>query len=311
MAELLSLEEAQKRILDRVTPLTPEVVLLAEAAGRVVFEDALAVVDLPPFASSAMDGFAVRSEDTPGRLPVVARIAAGVPAPRALEQGEAMAIATGGVVPAGADSVIPIEYVVDNDNEVEIPNTVVHGDNVRPRGGDVAAGDVVVPSGARLGAAQIGALAAAGLDHVVVARRPTISMLATGTELRRPGELLEPGQIYEANGVLLATAFTTAGADVEVLPVVTDDEASHRQALERGPSGCPEIRSRRSSERRSSYDRRCSRSKARRFLVRSSSRAGLQPPFDVTASVTSLFALVQLLPRAASCSTRCGVRSHT
>ncbi len=234
MAELLSLEEAQKRILDRVTPLTPEVVLLAEAAGRVVFEDALAVVDLPPFASSAMDGFAVRSEDTPGRLPVVARIAAGVPAPRALEQGEAMAIATGGVVPAGADSVIPIEYVVDNDNEVEIPNTVVHGDNVRPRGGDVAAGDVVVPSGARLGAAQIGALAAAGLDHVVVARRPTISMLATGTELRRPGELLEPGQIYEANGVLLATAFTTAGADVEVLPVVTDDEASHRQALERG-----------------------------------------------------------------------------
>ena len=145
-----------------------------------------------------------------------------------------MAIATGGVVPAGADSVIPIEYVVENDNGVEIPDAVVHGDNVRPRGGDVAAGDVVVPSGARLGAAQIGALAAAGLDHVVVARRPTISMLATGTELRRPGELLEPGQIYEANGVLLATAFTTAGADVEVLPVVTDDEASHRQALERG-----------------------------------------------------------------------------
>ena len=234
MAELLSLEEALKRILDRVTPLTPEVVLLAEAGGRVVFEDALAVVDLPPFASSAMDGFAVRSEDTPGRLPVVARIAAGVPPPRALEQGEAMAIATGGVVPAGADSVIPIEYVVESDNEVDIPNAVVHGDNVRPRGGDVAAGDVVVPSGARLGAAQIGALAAAGIDHVVVARRPTISVLATGSELRRPGELLEPGQIYEANGVLLTTAFTTAGADVEMLPVVADDEASHRQALERG-----------------------------------------------------------------------------
>ena len=234
MAELLSLEEALKGILDRVTPLTPEVVLLAEAGGRVVFEDALAVVDLPPFASSAMDGFAVRSEDTPGRLPVVARIAAGVPPPRALEQGEAMAIATGGVVPAGADSVIPIEYVVESDNEVDIPNAVVHGDNVRPRGGDVAAGDVVVPSGARLGAAQIGALAAAGIDHVVVARRPTISVLATGSELRRPGELLEPGQIYEANGVLLTTAFTTAGADVEMLPVVADDEASHRQALERG-----------------------------------------------------------------------------
>ena len=234
MAELLPLEEALRRILDRVTPLGPEVVPLAAAAGRVVFEDAMAVVDLPPFASSAMDGFALRSADTPGRLPVVARIAAGVPAPRALEAGEAMAIATGGVVPGGADSVVPLEYVVEDDNGVEIPNVVVHGDNVRPRGGDVAAGDVVVPSGARLRAAQIGALAAAGLDHVVVSRRPTISVLATGTELRRPGEPLEPGEVYEANGVLLATAFATAGAEVELLPAVADDEASHREALERG-----------------------------------------------------------------------------
>jgi molybdopterin molybdotransferase len=234
MAELLSLEEALKRILGRVTRLEPEVVPLAAAAGRVLAEDARAIVDLPPFASSAMDGFAVRSEDTPGRLPVVARIAAGVPARRALEAGEAMAIATGGVVPAGADSVIPIEYVVESDNLVQISAAVVHADNVRPRGGDVAAGDVVVPSGARLRAAQVGALAAAGLDHVVVGRRPRIAVLATGTELRGPGESLGPGEVYEANGVLLATAFATAGGDVEVLPVVADDESSHRDALERG-----------------------------------------------------------------------------
>jgi molybdopterin molybdotransferase len=234
MAELLSLEEALKRILERVTPLEPETVPLAAAAGRVLAEDARAVVDLPPFPSSAMDGFAVRSEDTPGRLPVVARIAAGLPAPRTLEAGEAMAIATGGVVPAGADSVIPLEYVVDRDNEVEIPTAVVQGDNVRPRGGDVAAGDVVVPHGARLHAAQIGALAAAGLDGVVVARRPRVAVLATGTELRRPGETLGPGEVYEANGVLLATALASAGADVDTLPVVADDESSHRGALERG-----------------------------------------------------------------------------
>jgi len=234
MAELLSLEEALKRILERVTPLEPEAVPLAAAAGRVLAEDARAVVDLPPFPSSAMDGFAVRSEDTPGRLPVVARIAAGRPAPRPLELGEAMAIATGGVVPAGADSVIPLEYVVDHDNEVEIPTAVVQGDNVRPRGGDVAAGDVVVPHGARLRAAQIGALAAAGLDGVVVARRPRVAVLATGTELRRPGETLGPGEVYEANGVLLATALASAGADVDTLPAVADDESSHRGALERG-----------------------------------------------------------------------------
>jgi len=234
MAELLSLEEALKRILERVTPLGPEAVPLAAAAGRVLAEDARAVVDLPPFPSSAMDGFAVRSGDTPGRLPVVARIAAGLPAPRTLEAGEAMAIATGGVVPAGADSVIPLEYVVDHDNEVEIPAAVVQGDNVRPRGGDVAEGDVVVPHGARLHAAQIGALAAAGLDRVVVAQRPTVAVLATGTELRRPGETLRPGEVYEANGVLLATALASAGADVDTLPAVADDESSHRDALERG-----------------------------------------------------------------------------
>jgi molybdopterin molybdotransferase len=93
---------------------------------------------------------------------------------------------------------------------------------------------VVVPRGARLGAAQIGALAAAGLDRVVAARRPRIAVLATGTELRGPGEQLGPGEIYEANGVLLATSFAAAGGDVDALPAVADDESSHRAALERG-----------------------------------------------------------------------------
>jgi len=236
MAELLSLEEALKRILGRVTALGPEAVPLAAAAGRVLAEDARAVVDLPPFASSAMDGFAVRSADTPGRLSIVARIAAGVPAHRELAAGEAMAIATGGVVPAGADSVVPIENVVENGNSVETP-AVVHGDNVRPRGGDIAAGEVVVPSGARLRPAQIGALAASGVDRVVVGRRPRLAVLSTGTELRRPGEPLEPGQVYEANGVLLQAVFAAAGAEVEALPPVADDESSHREALERGLAG--------------------------------------------------------------------------
>ena len=234
MAELLSLAEAQARVLERVEPLASEPVPVARAAGRVLAEDAHAVVDLPPFPSSAMDGFAVRSADTPGRLPVVGRIAAGVPAPRALESGEAMAIATGGVVPDGADSVVPIEYVVEDDNEVQIETAVGHGDNVRPRAGDVAAGEVVVARGARLLAAQIGALAAAGVDTVVCGRRPRVAVLATGTELRRPGETLGPGEVYEANAVLLASALTTAGADIDILPAVPDDDAAHRAALEVG-----------------------------------------------------------------------------
>jgi molybdopterin molybdotransferase len=234
MADLISLEEALARIFEQVRPLDAEPVPVAAAAGRVIADDARSLVDLPPFASSAMDGFAVRSSDTPGQLPVVARIAAGVPAPRALEAGEAMGIATGGVVPDGADAVIPIEYVVENDNGVEIEQTVGQGDNVRPRGSDVSAGDVVVAQGSRLGPAQIGALAAAGLVEVSAARRPRVVVLATGTELRRPGEPLGPGEVYEANGVLLATAFASAGADVATLPTVADDASAHRRALESG-----------------------------------------------------------------------------
>jgi molybdopterin molybdotransferase len=234
MADLISLEEALARIFEQVRPLSPEPVPMAAAAGRVIAENARSRVDLPPFASSAMDGFAVRSGDTPGRLPIVARIAAGVPAPRPLEAGEAMGIATGGVVPEGADAVIPIEYVVENDNGVDIEQAVGQGDNVRPRGSDVSAGDVVVAQGSRLGPAQIGALAAAGLVEVSATRRPRVAVLATGTELRRPGETLGPGEVYEANGVLLSTAFTSAGADVETLPSVADDAAAHRRALELG-----------------------------------------------------------------------------
>jgi molybdopterin molybdotransferase len=234
MADLISLEEALARIFEQVRPLGAEPVPLAAAANRVTADDARSLVDLPPFASSAMDGFAVRSSDTPGRLPVVAQIAAGVPAPRALEPGEAMGIATGGVVPDGADAVIPIEHVVESDNGVEIEHPVGQGDNVRPRGSDASAGDVVVSQGSRLGPAQIGALAASGLVEVSATRRPRVVVLATGTELRRPGERLGPGEVYEANGVLLATAFASAGADVETLPTVADDAAAHRRALASG-----------------------------------------------------------------------------
>src|SRR5919198_1005211 len=150
--DLLSLDEALARVLERVQVLPAERVPLELAGGRVLAEPARALVDLPPFPSSAMDGYAVRSVDTPGRLPVSFRIAAGAPAPRELRSGEAMGIATGGVVPGGADAVIPFEYVVDHDNEVEIGKPVPTGANIRPRGLDVRAGGVVVEAGARLGA---------------------------------------------------------------------------------------------------------------------------------------------------------------
>ena len=120
MTELLSVNDALEAVLGRAEPLDAESVALAEASGRVLAEDARALVDLPPFPSSAMDGFTVRAADTPGRLPVVERIAAGRPAPRALQAGETMGIATGGVVPEGADAVVPIERVTIDGDQVEI-----------------------------------------------------------------------------------------------------------------------------------------------------------------------------------------------
>ena len=234
MARLHSIDEAQALVLERVTVLPAENVALAEAVGRVLAADAAAAVDLPPFPSSAMDGFAVRAQDTPGRLAVVARSAAGSPAGRALGMGEAIAISTGGVVPEGADVVVPIEYVAEYDNEVEIRDAAEPGSNVRPRGGDIRAGAVVCPAGARLGPAQLGALAAAGLAELECACRPRAAVLTTGTELRPPGEPLGPGQVYEANGLMLEAALASAGASVERLPAVEDDPDAHRAAIERG-----------------------------------------------------------------------------
>jgi molybdopterin molybdotransferase len=228
------MEEAQRLVLDHVKPLPTERVPLERAAGRVLAEGALAVVDLPPFPSSAMDGFAVRAADVPAALPVVARIPAGRPAARALAPGEAMAIATGGVVPDGADAVIPVECVGERDNTIEISETLEVGANVRPRGGDLHLGDEVVPSGTRLGPAQLGALAAAGIAEVVCGATPRAAVLATGTELRRAGEPLEPGEVYEANGLILETQLRSVGAVVERLAAVADDEDAHREALARG-----------------------------------------------------------------------------
>ncbi len=234
MHRLLSIEEALARVLACARPLEPEAVPVAESAGRVLAADVAALIDLPPFPSSAMDGFAIRSVDVPGELPIVFRIAAGRPADRPLEAGEAMEISTGGTVPAGADAVVPIENVVEQDNKLSVPASVDAGAHVRPIGGDVRAGDPLLAAGTMLGAAQVGALAAAGIAEVSCARRPRVVVLSTGTELRAPGEALGPGQIYESNGPMLAAAFESAGALVDRIGPVADDEDEHRRALEWG-----------------------------------------------------------------------------
>ncbi len=240
MADLISIAEAQRLVLERTKPLDAERVPIERASGRVLAEPAAAVVDLPPFPSSAMDGYALRSgdtEDVPVTLPVVERIAAGRPASRALGAGEAMAIATGGAVPPGADAVVQLENVEETEAGLVVGEPVPAGANVRGRGGDVQAGQGVLETGARLGAAQVAALAAAGITEVRCTKRPRVGILVTGTELRPPGEQLREGEIYESNGLLLATALGAAGAVPAQLGIVADDPEEHRRTMERALLG--------------------------------------------------------------------------
>jgi molybdopterin molybdotransferase len=235
MTALIGVEEAIGLVLERTGRLAAERVPLAAADGRVLAAPAHARSDVPPFATSAMDGFAIRAADAPGPLVVVDRVAAGRPASRTLATGEAMAIATGGVVPTGADAVVPIERVVQQDNAtVAVPPDVALGAHVRPRGGDVGNGDVVLEAGVELGAAQVGALAATGIDEVEVAARPRVAVLTTGSELRPPGTPLGAGEIYESNGAMLRVALGEAGGAVDVLAAVVDTEKAHREAISRG-----------------------------------------------------------------------------
>jgi molybdopterin molybdotransferase len=238
--DLISVEEAQRIVLERTRRLDPERVPIERAAGRVLTAAVEAVVDLPPFASSAMDGYALRSADTaaaPVRLPIVERIAAGSPAGRSLDAGEAMAISTGGAVPEGADAVVPLEIVEEMGDAIEVRDPVAAGANVRPRAGDVSAGETVLEPGARLGPAQVAALAAAGISEVQCAKRPRVGILVTGSELRPPGEALGPGEIYESNGLLLATALQLAGAVPAQLGVIPDNAQEHERAMERALLG--------------------------------------------------------------------------
>ena len=234
MPDLLTIDDALARIVENAQLLPVERVAVAAATGRILREPATAQVDLPPFPSSAMDGFAVRAAETPGELPIAYRVAAGTPPPGPLPAGAAAGISTGGTVPAEADAVVPVEIVEDHGSHVVIAGAAVPGQHVRPRGGDVSAGATVVPVGSRLGAAQIGALAATGVAEVACSIRPRVAVVATGSELRPAGDELAAGQIYESNRAMIAAVLARANADVDVLPVVEDDADAHREAIARG-----------------------------------------------------------------------------
>jgi molybdopterin molybdotransferase len=148
-----------------------------------------------------------------------------------------MAISTGGAVPEGADAVVPLELVEDDGDAIELREPVAQGAHIRNRGSDISAGEAVLEPGTRLGPPQVAALAAVGVSEVQCAKRPRVGILVTGSELRQPGEQLAAGEIYESNGLLLATALQLAGAVPAQLGVIADDADEHERAMERALLG--------------------------------------------------------------------------
>jgi molybdopterin molybdotransferase len=199
-------------------------------AGRVLAQDVAAVVDLPPFSTSAMDGFALRAADAGGSaLPIAFRVAAGDP-PSVLGPGTACGIATGAPMPEGADAVVPIEVAVERDGALLVEPTQP-GAFVRPAGQDVHAGERIALAGTHLAPGLLAALASAGVDRIIVSDRPRVAIVATGSELAELGRPLEPGQIYESNATAVAAQATRAGAEVVSSETVVDDRAATEAAL--------------------------------------------------------------------------------
>ncbi|MGI8904421.1 MAG: molybdopterin molybdotransferase MoeA [Solirubrobacteraceae bacterium] len=230
---LLSIDEALAVVAAQVVPLPAEEVELEHVQGRFLAEDLRASIDLPPFDSSAMDGYALHARDAPGRLTVVGESAAGAPYGGDLGAGEAIVISTGAVVPAQADAVAPLEDAGGGGREIELTGAVAPGAFVRGRGSDVQRGAWVLGAGTRLGPAQIGAAAAIGLGTLSCGRRPSVAVLSTGSELRAPGQRLGEGEIYDSNTPMLSAALASSGALVQRIPAAADTPEAHRVALRR------------------------------------------------------------------------------
>jgi molybdopterin molybdotransferase len=226
---LISIEEGSRRVLEAVRPLDAEQVALADARGRVLAEDLTSAVDVPPFDSSAMDGYALVAGPA-AELDVVGESRAGHPSERPVGPGAAIRISTGAAVPAGATAVVPLERTSGDGARIEVEETA-EGANIRRAGEDLRAGDVVLARGTVLGPAELGVAASAGRAELRCARCPRVAVLVTGDELVQPGEPLGAGQIYTSNGFALTAQIEDAGAELVRRETVPDTAEGTRFAL--------------------------------------------------------------------------------
>ena len=235
---MISVEEARERVLGYFDVLQPETRPILEADGQVLAEDVEGRFDIPPLDNSAMDGYALRTEDIRGAsetlavtLRVTGAVAAGQLPTVSVEPGTAIRIMTGAPIPEGADAVVPFEDTDEVDrrasgqslSEIAIREDVPAAANVRPAGQDVRAGERVLDSGTVLRSAEIGVLAALGRGSVRVIRRPVAAILATGDELVEVGQDLQAGSIYDVNSYSLSVAVQRAGGVPRLLGIARDN----------------------------------------------------------------------------------------
>ncbi len=242
--EVVSADEARTRFsahLD-LSPLAAETVALGDALTRVLAHDVVAAVDAPPFDRSNVDGFALRAADTVGASDGAPKlftlnaevIACGHAPALEVTPGTATTIATGGVIPRGADAVVMIEQtelIEQGMPRIELRRATAAGQFISYAGSDIARGETVLRRGARIGSREIGMLAASGLASIDVVRRPKVAVLSTGDELIEPGKLLRPASVYDSNGAIIAAAITEAGGEPIVMGAFPDDAAMLEKAV--------------------------------------------------------------------------------
>src|SRR3954465_5189798 len=242
--EVVSAEEARLRFAQHIdlAPLAPERVALAAALGRVLSHDVSAPIDVPPFDRANVDGFAVRAADiarasdtAPRRLRLNAEVIVCGHAPSLeVATGSATTIATGGVMPRGADAVVMIEHtdlLEDGDPAIEVRRAAVSGQLISYAGSDIARGEVVLRRSTRIGSREIGMLAACGIAEIDVVHRPKVAVLSTGDELVAPGGVLGPAKVFDSNAAIVTAAGGEAGGEPVSFGAFPDDKAALEQAV--------------------------------------------------------------------------------
>lgn len=234
-AGLISLQEARSKMLAQISPLSEvETLAITAAAGRITAEQVISPLDVPPFANSAMDGYALRQEDfnSDKPLPVAGKAFAGAPFNAEWPAGSCIRIMTGAPIPAGADAVVMQEQTESNEQGVRFLAAIEPGQNIRLAGEDIQQGASVLEAGVKLGAAELPLLASLGISQVKVLRKLRVAVFSTGDELQPVGEPLAAGQIYDTNRFAVHLMLDALGCEVLDLGIIKDDQAALRCAFQ-------------------------------------------------------------------------------